>query len=52
MLKLSQLEVANKYVDYHTKKFGYKKPNVKFVKGFIEELKSVGIEDNSIDIAM
>jgi len=47
-----QLEIANKYVDYHTKKFGYKKPNVKFAKGFIEELTSVGIEDNSIDIAI
>ena len=45
-----QLEVANKYIDYHTKKFGYSKPNVNFVKGDIEKLGEAGLKDNSFDI--
>lgn len=45
-----QLEVAKKYVDYHTQAFGFSKPNVDFRKGIIEDLKdSAGIQDNSID---
>ena len=47
-----QLRVANKYIDYHTKKFGYCKPNVKFVKGYIEKLGDAGVEDASCDIIM
>ncbi len=45
-----QLNIANKYVDYHTKKYGYQKPNIEFRKGFIEDLKNVEIEDNSVDL--
>ncbi len=45
-----QLAVANKYIDSHTKIFGYKKSNVEFIKGDIEDLKTAGIADNSIDI--
>ncbi len=45
-----QLEVANKYVNKQAEIFGFKKPNVEFKKGFIEDLKSCGIEDNSIDV--
>ncbi|XP_076809027.1 arsenite methyltransferase-like [Clavelina lepadiformis] len=45
-----QLEVANRHVDYHMKAFGFDKPNIKFVKGFIEKLKDAGIADNSVDI--
>ena len=45
-----QLEVANKHIDYHTKQFGYSKPNVTFKKGIIEDLSSAGIEDNSVDV--
>ncbi|GAB4133881.1 MAG: methyltransferase domain-containing protein [Ignavibacteriales bacterium] len=47
-----QLEVANKYKNHHAEKFGYSKSNVDFRKGFIEDLKSCGIEDNSIDIVI
>lgn len=47
-----QLEVAKANVDYHTKKFNYKKPNVEFKKGYIEDLKTAGIEDNSVDIVV
>ncbi|XP_046576867.1 arsenite methyltransferase-like [Haliotis rubra] len=45
-----QLEVAWKYVDYHTQKFGYSKPNVEFVKGYIEKITEAGIKENSIDV--
>lgn len=42
-----QLEVANRYKDYHREKFGWGK--VEFRKGEIEDLRAVGIEDNSVD---
>lgn len=31
-----QLEVARKHVDEYAKTLGYAKPNMRFVKGFIE----------------
>jgi radical SAM/Cys-rich protein len=34
----SQIEVAKKYVSEQTKRFGYKKPNVKFIFDYIENL--------------
>lgn len=43
-----QLEVAQRHVNSQTKKFGYSKPNVKFIKGYIEDLSQ--IEDNSCDV--
>ncbi|XP_060906993.1 arsenite methyltransferase [Labrus mixtus] len=45
-----QLEVARTYVDYHAKEFGYKKPNVNFVQGYIEALTEAGLEKSSFDI--
>ncbi|XP_061736931.1 arsenite methyltransferase-like [Nerophis ophidion] len=45
-----QLEVARKHVDFHMKEFGYKKPNVTFVLGYIEALTKAGLEKNSFDI--
>ncbi|XP_056110364.1 arsenite methyltransferase isoform X2 [Rhinichthys klamathensis goyatoka] len=45
-----QLEVAQKYVDYHMQRFGYKKPNVNFVCGYIEALAEAGLEEKSYDI--
>ena len=45
-----QLQVAQSYIDYHTKKFGYESPNVRFLKGYIEELRQCGITDDSTDI--
>jgi len=47
-----QLAVAKKHVDSMTKKFGYKKPNVVFKKGYIEDLKKAGIKDNSVDVVI
>lgn len=47
-----QLAVANKHVAFHTDKFGYKKPNVEFKRGYIEDLKSLGIADGSVDVVV
>ncbi len=47
-----QLSVANQHIGWHMDKFGYKKPNVKFVNGYIEDLKTAGIEDASIDVVI
>ena len=51
-LILLQVEVANKYVNYHAKQFGYSKPNTDFRLGEMEHLSEVGIQDNSMDIIM
>ncbi|XP_066515948.1 arsenite methyltransferase isoform X2 [Hoplias malabaricus] len=48
----NQLEVARKYIDYHMQRFGYKKPNVNFVHGFIEALSEAGLEEESYDIVI
>ncbi|MBI1285404.1 MAG: methyltransferase domain-containing protein [Thiobacillus sp.] len=47
-----QLSVAKQYVGWHMDRFGYEKPNVGFVKGYIEDLKSAGIQDSSVDIVI
>jgi len=45
-----QLEVANKYIDFHKEAFGYEKANTEFKKGYIERLDELGLEENSFDI--
>ena len=45
-----QLEVANRYNEYHTEKFGYKKSNVSFLQGYIERLDELGLEPASFDV--
>ena len=47
-----QLNIARKHEDYHAQKFGYKKPNTHFKQGYIEDIKSIGIADNSIDLVV
>ena len=47
-----QLAVAEKHRDSMAETFGYKESNVTFKKGYIEDLKSLGIEDESIDIVI
>ncbi len=46
---LLQLDVARRYVDYHTEKFGYSCPNVEFKEGYIECLDKAGIESETFD---
>lgn len=45
-----QLEVGRRHLDYHAKAFGFAKSNVTFVHGYIEDLASVDIADESVDV--
>lgn len=47
-----QLNIARAHQDEMAEKFGYAKSNVEFKKGFIEDLESIGIESNSIDVVI
>lgn len=47
-----QLYIAKKYQEEMADKYGYKESNVEFKKGYIEDLKSLGIEDNSVDVVI
>jgi len=47
-----QINTAIKYQEEQSKRFGFKKSNVKFVQGYIEDLKSLGIEDESVDVVI
>ncbi len=48
----AQFTVARQYTAYHMDSFGYKKPNVEFHHGYIEDLNSLGIADNSVDVVV
>jgi len=45
-----QLAVANAHVQYHADQFGFRQPNVQFLKGYIEKLDELDLPDNSFDI--
>ena len=45
-----QIETAKKYQEEQRKRFGFKASNVTFFQGYIEDLKSLGIADNSVDV--
>lgn len=45
-----QLRVANAFLDYHATQFGFDQPNVQFLKGYIEKLDELDLEENSFDI--
>jgi len=45
-----QLAVARKHLRYHADKFGY--GNVDFRQGYIEDLRSAGIADGSVDLVV
>jgi arsenite methyltransferase len=47
-----QLEIARKHKDSQMRRFGFKRCNVDFKKGCIEDLKEAGIEDNSQDVVI
>jgi arsenite methyltransferase len=47
-----QLDVARRHIASHTDKFGYAQPNVEFRHGFIEDLQSANIADNSVDLVV
>ncbi|GAA3914988.1 methyltransferase domain-containing protein [Litoribacillus peritrichatus] len=45
-----QLDIANKHIDFHADKYGYKTSNVEFRKGYLESLEDLNLEENSFDI--
>src|SRR6185437_11268686 len=47
-----QLATANTPVDWHMKRFGYERPNVRFLKGYIEKLGDLGLEPQSFDVVV
>lgn len=47
-----QIGTAIKYQEEQRERFGYKTSNVIFKKGYIEDLKSLDIKDNSIDVVI
>ncbi len=47
-----QIETAKKYQEEQRKRFGYDRSNVEFFQGYIEDLRSIGIEDDSIDVVI
>lgn len=47
-----QIAVANKFVDYHMQLYGYAQPNVRFVRGYIEDLATAAIASSSVDIVV
>jgi SAM-dependent methyltransferase len=47
-----QLAVANSHIDWHMQRFGYERPNVRFLKGYIEQLDQLGLEPQSFDIVI
>jgi len=47
-----QLEIAERHKAAQMKRFGFKRCNVAFKKGYIEDLKTAGIEDASQDVVI
>jgi SAM-dependent methyltransferase len=47
-----QLEIAKRHQVSQAERFGFKKSNVNFLNGYIEDLASLGIADNSIDVVI
>jgi arsenite methyltransferase len=47
-----QLAVARRHLGWHMDRFGYSRPNVRFVEGYIEDLGAAGIPDDSVDVVV
>lgn len=47
-----QLDVGRRHVKSMTRKFGYRRPNVEFRKGYIEDLEALGVDDDSVDVVI
>lgn len=47
-----QLNVARRNLDKQMDRFGFDQPNIDFRKGYIEDLKTVGIKDHSVDVVI
>ncbi len=47
-----QLSIAKKHQQSQADKFGYSTPNTTFKLGYIEDLKTLGIDDESVDVVI
>ncbi|MCL1811473.1 MAG: methyltransferase domain-containing protein [Methanomassiliicoccaceae archaeon] len=47
-----QIGTAMRYREEQRERFGFKTSNVRFLQGYIEDLRSIGIEDNSVDVVI
>ncbi len=47
-----QLAVAQRYLPVQMEKFGYQKANVRFMKGYIEDLEGLGLPESYFDIVV
>jgi arsenite methyltransferase len=45
-----QLETSRTYLDWHCKRFGYAKSNVRFIEGYLEQLDATGLKPASFDV--
>lgn len=48
----SQIDVARRHLAEQTRRFGFDRPNVEFVHGYIEDLAGAGIKAASIDVVI
>ena len=47
-----QLDVARRHLDDQTRRFEFERPNIEFRRGYIEDLQSLGIADESVDVVI
>jgi ubiquinone/menaquinone biosynthesis C-methylase UbiE len=47
-----QLALGRKHAGSHMRKFGFRQTNVEFRQGYMEDLRELGIGDNSIDVVI
>lgn len=45
-----QLAVASRHIEFHRDAFGFKKANVRFIKGYLENLDELDLADASFDV--
>jgi arsenite methyltransferase len=51
-MTLEQLETARAYLDWHRKRFGYSRSNVRFIEGYLEKLDALGLQPASFDVIL
>jgi SAM-dependent methyltransferase len=49
-MTVEQLATAQAHIDWHMRRFGYARPNVRFLKGYIEKLGELRLEPASFDV--
>ena len=47
-----QVAVAREHQDYHARAFGLERSNISFEQGYMEDLRAVGLEDDSVDVVI